>query len=122
MLGEALFRYSGLSPSDPKVEPYLALAERLDLPLGVHMGLSFPDMSHDPASQYRVGLGSPLLLEAALLRHPKLRIFIMHAGWPFLDDAVAVMHAYPQVYVESITTNATVKATKLMVSPDEGTV
>jgi predicted TIM-barrel fold metal-dependent hydrolase len=100
VLGEALWQYSGLSPSDPKVEPYLALAERLDLPLGVHMGLSWPDMSHDPASQYRVGLGSPLLLEAALLRHPKLRIIIMHAGWPFLDDAVAMMHAYPQVYAD----------------------
>jgi predicted TIM-barrel fold metal-dependent hydrolase len=39
-------------------------------------------------------------LEEALLRHPKLRVYIMHAGWPMIDDLLAVMWTHPQVYVE----------------------
>src|SRR6185436_13696637 len=48
----------------------------------------------------RARLHSPLVLEEALVRHPKLRVFIMHAGWPMLDDLLAVMWAHPQVYVD----------------------
>lgn len=33
------------------------------------------------------------------MRHPKLRLYIMHAGWPMLE-MVALMYAYPQVYAE----------------------
>ena len=36
-----------------------------------------------------------------LVRHPNLRIWIAHAGWPILDDMVALLHAYPQVYVDT---------------------
>ena len=29
-----------------------------------------------------------------------MKLIIMHAGWPFIDDAVALLHPYPQVYVD----------------------
>ena len=29
----------GLSPADPQLEPYFALAEELDIPVGIHTGL-----------------------------------------------------------------------------------
>jgi predicted TIM-barrel fold metal-dependent hydrolase len=41
-----------------------------------------------------------LLLEEALVRHPKLRIYIMHAGWPMIDDLIALLWEYSQVYVD----------------------
>jgi len=34
------------------------------------------------------------------VRHPDLRIYIMHAGWPMLDDLLAVLWTHPQVYVD----------------------
>ena len=34
------------------------------------------------------------------MRHPRLRLFVMHAGYPFLDDTLALLYAHPQVYVE----------------------
>ena len=49
---------------------------------------------------YRARLHSPLELEEALVRHPKLRVYIMHAGWPMLDDLLAVLWTHPQVNVE----------------------
>ena len=34
------------------------------------------------------------------MKHPQLRVYIMHAGFPMLDDLLAVLYAHPQVYVE----------------------
>lgn len=33
-------------------------------------------------------------------RHPKLRIYIAHAGHPFLAETIAIMHLYPNVYAD----------------------
>lgn len=49
---------------------------------------------------YRARLHSPLVIEDALVRHPKLRVYLMHAGWPMLDDLLAVLYAHPQVHVD----------------------
>jgi predicted TIM-barrel fold metal-dependent hydrolase len=49
---------------------------------------------------YRARLHSALELEAALVRHPKLRVYIMHAGWPMLDDLLAVLWTHPQVNID----------------------
>ena len=81
-------------------EPYLAMAERLDIPVGIHVGPGPPGAPYIFAKNYRARLHSPLLLEEALLRHPKLRVYAMHAGWPMLDDMVATLYTHPQLYVD----------------------
>jgi hypothetical protein len=53
------------------------------------------------AKGYRAALHSPLTLEPVLVRHPKLRVWVMHAGFPMLDDMLAVLYAHPQVYVDT---------------------
>ena len=45
-------------------------------------------------------LSDPLLLEESLLRYPKLRIYVMHAGYPMGDHMVGLLLAHPQVYVD----------------------
>jgi len=45
--------------------------------------------------------GDPMLLEEVLLRHKRLRLFVMHAGWPQLDSMIALMYAHPNVYVDT---------------------
>ena len=52
------------------------------------------------ATGYRARLHSALLLEDVLVRHPGLRVYIMHAGYPMLDDLLALLYAHPQVYAE----------------------
>jgi predicted TIM-barrel fold metal-dependent hydrolase len=47
-----------------------------------------------------VALGDPLKLESALTRHPKLRIVVVGAGWPFGDAMAGLMQRYPQVSVD----------------------
>ncbi len=95
VIGEVMSQYAGLAPSDPKLAPLFALAEEIDRPVGIHIaGIG------GPIPGYRVVLGDPLLLEPVLLKHPKLRVYVMHAGFPFLERMVALLRHYPNVYVD----------------------
>ncbi|HUR10023.1 MAG TPA: amidohydrolase family protein [Flavitalea sp.] len=100
VFGEVTIQYEGYSPSDSAFEPYLAMAERLDIPVGIHIGCGPPGAPYISSQNYRARLHSPLLLEEALLRHPKLRLYAMHAGWPMLDDMLATLYTHPQLYVD----------------------
>lgn len=101
VLAEVTNQYQGVEPDDPRFEPYLAMAEEIDLPIGIHIGTGPPGAPYLPGfGNYRARMHSPLSLEEPLLRHPNLRVYVMHAGWPMLDDTLALLWAHPQVYVE----------------------
>ena len=101
VLGEVTAIYAGATLGDPRYEPYLALAEQMDIPVAVHMGVGPPGISYDPCCpNFRIALGNPILLEDVLNRYPKLRLSIMHAGWPFLRETIAILMEYPQVYTD----------------------
>ena len=102
-LGEMAPQLFGISPADPRFEPYWALAEEFDVPVAVHMGSGPPNSAYEPRFNLpdsRMALNDPMLLEEVLLRHKRLRVLLMHAGWPFLDRTVALLHAHPHVYVD----------------------
>jgi len=86
--------------ADPQLEPYLAVAEELDLPVAVHTGLGPPGTPYGDSPNFRTHLGNPQLLEEVLVKHPRLRLQLMHAGWPYLQETIAIMHLYPQVYAD----------------------
>jgi predicted TIM-barrel fold metal-dependent hydrolase len=101
VFAEITQQYRGMRPDDPALDPYFALAEELDVPVGIHMGEGPPGGANvEGYEQYRVSLGNPLLLEPVLLRHPHLRVYVMHYGSPFVDDMIALLFSYPQVYVD----------------------
>lgn len=93
-------QYRGLKPDDPSLEPFYEMAERLDIPVGIHMGYGAPGGPYWIYPKYRAALGDPLLLEDLLVRHPKLRVYVMHAGMPMVDQMIMVMNAHPQVFVD----------------------
>lgn len=100
VIGEVGLQYAGIAPNDPKLEPLFALAEELDIPVGIHLGLGPPNTPYQGNPKFRTSFGKPSLLEEVLIKHPKLRVYIMHAGWPYLEETLALMYVYPQVYVD----------------------
>jgi predicted TIM-barrel fold metal-dependent hydrolase len=100
VLAELGLQYAGLAPNDKQMEPYWALAEDLDIPVGLHTGLAPPRTPYQCCPKFRNSLGNPALLEEVLIRHPKLRVYLMHAGYPYLQETIAIMHMYPQVYAD----------------------
>jgi uncharacterized protein len=100
VLGEIENQYAGIRPDDQRMEPYWSLAEELDIPVALHLGEAYPGAPYMGSPKYRAGLGSPLALEEVLVRHPKLRIYVMHYGSPFINEMIALLYSYPQVYVD----------------------
>lgn len=100
VLAEVTNQYLGIAPDDEEMAPYWALAEELDLPVGIHMGPGPPGGIYIGQTGYRARLSSALLLEDVLVKHPRLRVYVMHAGYPLLDDMLAALYAHPQLHVE----------------------
>ncbi|HEX7030811.1 MAG TPA: amidohydrolase family protein [Gammaproteobacteria bacterium] len=94
-VGEIATQLTGVPPNDPALEPYFALAEQYDLPVLIHTEGIGPYMPG-----FRSGAGEPLLLEDVLVRHPKLRLFVENAGYPYRDQMIAMMYQYPQLYAD----------------------
>jgi len=93
-MGEIASQYNGIAADDPVLEPIFALAEEFDVPTLIH--------SHGTgalsAPQFRIEIGRPTRIEEVLIRHPTLRIYIEQTGFPFLEETIALMYRYPNVY------------------------
>ena len=100
VFAEVAPQYRGMAPNDPSLEPFYALAEELDVPVGIHMGNGAPGGPYWAYPKYRAALGNPLLLEDVLVKHPKMRLYVMHAGLPMQDEMLALLFSHPQVYVD----------------------
>lgn len=101
VFGEVTTQYSGIEPTDPRLEPYWALAEKLDIPVQIHVGTGPPGVIYLGAKGYRARMHSALTMEEVLVKHPHLRVYLAHAGYPMIDDLLALMYAHPQVYVDT---------------------
>lgn len=101
VLGELGLQYDGMAPNDPRMEPIWKAAEANDIPVAVHVGPGPMGVAYLPGSGYRASLSNPLLMEDVLVRHPKMRVNIMHAGYPMLDATLALLYAHPQVYLDT---------------------
>ena len=101
VMAEMAQYYGGAQADDPALDPYFELAESTGTPVGYHI---FP--GGPPGGMYmgfpgvRAANADPMQIERVLVAHPKLKIYIMHAGWPYLDDMKALMYAHPQLYVD----------------------
>jgi predicted TIM-barrel fold metal-dependent hydrolase len=100
VIGELGAQYQGIAPNDPRLEPIFALAEELDIPVAyhIHPGPFGAVYSGEPLMRQKIN--SPVLLEDVIIKHPKLRIYVMHAGYPRIDEMINMLYAYPQLYVD----------------------
>ena len=101
VFGEVAIAYQGISPNDPRFAPYLEILEELDIPLAIHIGTGPPGASYLPGiNNHLARMHSAFEIEEVAIRHPRLRINLMHAGWPLADHLIAVLYNHPQVYAD----------------------
>jgi len=92
-MGELGIQYAGVAPDDPRMTPVYALAEEFDVPVLIHH-----HGTGGPSNEFRISLGHPEQLEELLVQRPKLRLFIEASGFPYLEETIALMYRYPNVY------------------------
>lgn len=100
VIGEIGNQYHGIAPNDPGMDKYWELAVKLDIPVAVHLGSGPPGAPYLGFPNYRVKFSNPLQLEEVLNKYPGLRMSVMHYGEPFIDEMIAMMYTYPQLYVD----------------------
>ena len=98
--GEVAAQYAGYSPSDPAFDAYWAVAAKHGVPVGIHTGGAPPRTPYTCCPKFRLTLGDPLLLEDMLVKYPKLKVYVMHAGGFFPQNALMLMTMYPHIYVD----------------------
>lgn len=99
-------QYAGMRADDARLEPFWTLAEELDVPVGIHLGEGMPGQNSEAQlDRYRVHLTSPFQLEAVLIKHPRLRLYVMHAASPLTDEMIAMLFEYPTLYVDMAANN-----------------
>ncbi|MFV0278544.1 MAG: amidohydrolase family protein [Parahaliea sp.] len=111
VIGEIAVQYNGLGADDPMLQDYYALAEEQDLPVGIHIAAGAPGndyIGYAGSDPFNSAATRPLDVERILRKYPKLRIYVMHAGWPALDEMLLLMYMHPQVYVDISMINWTI--------------
>ena len=94
-IGELTNPYQGIAANDPLMDPIYALAEELDLPVLAHTG-----GTAGSSAKFQIAQGHPELLQHVLVRHPRLRLYLGHAGFPLLDETISLLYRYPNVYAD----------------------
>lgn len=100
ILGELGLQYFGVKPDDTRLEPYYDIAEDLGIPVCLHTGLGPPDAPFGLAPKFKTTLGRPSLFEPVMIRYPKLKAFLAHAGWPYINETIAMMYIYSDLYID----------------------
>lgn len=93
--GEVLTQYYGVSSSDSLLYPYYASAQAHEIPVGVHTGGAGPNHG---SPNFKMELGSPLLLKETLKKFPRLKVWIMHSGDQFYKETIDLMRTHKSLY------------------------
>ncbi len=98
IFGEIGPYYEGKTLDDPAYAPYLKICEKYGIPLAVHTGGGAPRAAYTFAPKSRLKFGNPFLLEDALVKHPNLKVYLMHSGEVYYLEALRLMLSHPHVY------------------------
>ena len=100
VFGEVMAVYKGRTLADPLYQPYLAICEKYGVPVAYHSGGSFPNAQQLGWPEYRIALGDPFLIEDVLVKYPKMKLYLMHAGENFYENTLRMMDGYPGLYAD----------------------
>jgi hypothetical protein len=103
-MGELFQVFLGIPTNDSKFDPYWKLASEFDIPIGIHASVLPPprpfSKDRDNAPNFDADAADPELLRPVLAKYPNLRIYLMHYGFLYSDEALAIMQDYQNIYVD----------------------
>lgn len=101
VFGEVDAAWLGEPLASSRLSPYWTLSETAHIPVAIFTGLAPAGTAfRSCCTGYRATAARLQEVEDLLVRHPKLRVDLMQAGWPYRDQTVALMYSYPEVYAD----------------------
>jgi predicted TIM-barrel fold metal-dependent hydrolase len=104
VIGEMAPFYAGIRADDPSQLPYFELAQELGIPVGFHIFPGGPNygihLMPGMMGKTRTYNAHPSQVEELLVRFPRLKLYLMHGGWPHVAELKALMYAHPNLYVD----------------------
>ena len=100
VFGEIGAVYAGYTLSDPAFDPFLAICDRYDIPVAIHTGGGPTNPHKRGNTTFRLQLGHPYTIEDVIHKYPNLRIYMMHAGASYHDEAIQLMLQYSHIYAD----------------------
>lgn len=85
--------YNAVALDDPRLTPVYEYCIANDLPLTLHMGITYT--AGAPAD-----LGRPIHVDALALSHPELKIVMAHLGHPWCEECIVIVRKQPNVYAD----------------------
>ncbi len=92
-IGEILPSNIELYLNDKLMYPLYEKAQELDIPLLVHTGQLF-----DTGTKLKYS--DPIYLDDVAVDFPSLKLILCHFGWPWVEEAIAVVQRNPNVYFD----------------------
>jgi len=92
-LGELLPSNIELYPNDKLMYPLYEKVLELDIPIIVHSGQIF-----DPGTKLKYS--NPIFVDDVARDFPSLKLIVAHFGWPWMEEAIAVVQRNPNVYFD----------------------
>ena len=99
-LGETSFHSMGILPTEDRFDPYWAMAEKYQIPIGFHADAGPFKRNMKETPNWNEAYGDPLLLLPILKKYPKLKIILMHYPGRYFEECIQVMKQYDQIYCE----------------------
>ena len=92
-LGELLPSDVELYPNDKLMYPLYEKALELEIPVIIHTGQIF-----DPGTKLKYS--NPIFVDDVAVDFPSLKLIISHFGWPWMEEAIAVVQRNTNVYFD----------------------
>lgn len=103
-MGELFQVFLGIPTNDPRFDPYWQLASEFDIPIGIHASVTPPprpfSKDRDNAPDFDSDAADPELLRPVLEKYPNLRIYLMHYGFMYSNEALDLMKDYENIYCD----------------------
>ena len=86
--------YNGVTANDRRYYPLYAKAAELDVPVRIYTAMNY-------ANDRPYDLGHPKYLDDVCVDFPELRVVAGLAGWPWVNEMVALLRRHPNLYVDT---------------------
>ncbi len=90
--GVKLWQLHGFYPDDPRFYPFYERVQELGVPILCHTGAG-------PTGTY-LKYNRPVYVDTVAVDFPEIKIIMAHIGKPWIDEAIQVTKANPNVYVD----------------------